>query len=40
MRSQFLAAEVEAAVMEMWRRLGLVVAVVADVEPMLVKNLT
>lgn len=39
-RSKFLAAEVEAAVMEMWRRLGMVVGVVADVEPMLVKNLT
>jgi 3-hydroxybutyryl-CoA dehydrogenase len=39
MRSRFLADEVEAAVLGLWRRLGLEVRVVADVEPMLVKNL-
>jgi 3-hydroxybutyryl-CoA dehydrogenase len=39
MRSKFLSAGVEAAVMGLWRRLGLAMRVVADVEPMLVKNL-
>jgi 3-hydroxybutyryl-CoA dehydrogenase len=39
MRSKFLSAEVEAAVVVLWGRLGLAISVVADVEPMLVKNL-
>jgi 3-hydroxybutyryl-CoA dehydrogenase len=39
MRSKFLSAEVETAVVAMWRRLELAMVVVADVEPMLVKNL-
>lgn len=39
MRSRFLSDEVEAAVMGLWQRLGLAMSVVADVEPMLVKNL-
>jgi 3-hydroxybutyryl-CoA dehydrogenase len=39
MRSKFLSAEVEATVVGMWGRLGLAISVVADVEPMLVKNL-
>jgi 3-hydroxybutyryl-CoA dehydrogenase len=39
MRSKFLAAEVEAAVLGLWQRLGLTMHVVPDVEPILVKNL-
>jgi 3-hydroxybutyryl-CoA dehydrogenase len=39
MRSKFLSADVEAAVMGLWQRLGLAMHVVPDVEPMLVKNL-
>jgi 3-hydroxybutyryl-CoA dehydrogenase len=39
MRSKFLSTEVEASVMELWRRLGLTMTAVRDVEPMLVKNL-
>jgi 3-hydroxybutyryl-CoA dehydrogenase len=39
MRSKFLSADVEAAVMGLWGRLGLAMHVVADVEPTLVKNL-
>ncbi len=39
MRSKFLNDEVEAAVIEVWNRLGVSVPVVEDVEPMLVKNL-
>ena len=38
-RSKFLSADVEGAVMGLWGRLGLAMRVVADVEPMLVKNL-
>jgi 3-hydroxybutyryl-CoA dehydrogenase len=39
MRSRFLSEEVEAAVLALWDRLGLVMTPVADIEPMLVKNL-
>jgi 3-hydroxybutyryl-CoA dehydrogenase len=39
MRSKFLSDDVEAAVLALWKRLGLVINVVADIEPMLVKNL-
>ena len=39
MRSKFLSADVEAAVLALWQRLGLTMHVVPDVEPMLVKNL-
>lgn len=38
MRSRFLSAEVEAAVVAVWERLGLALTVGVDVEPMLVKN--
>jgi 3-hydroxybutyryl-CoA dehydrogenase len=38
MRSRFLSVEVEAAVVAVWGRLGLELAVGVDVEPMLVKN--
>jgi 3-hydroxybutyryl-CoA dehydrogenase len=38
MRSRFLSAEVEAAVVAVWERLGVALAVGVDVEPMLVKN--
>lgn len=38
MRSRFLSEEVESAVMQTWVRLGLVMTVAQDVEPMLVKN--
>ncbi len=38
MRSKFLRDDVEEAVLELWRRLGLGISVVADIEPMLVKN--
>jgi len=40
MRSRFLSAEVEAAVVAVWGRLGLGLTVGVDVEPMLVKNLS
>lgn len=39
MRSKFLSDEVEAAVIGLWQRLGLAITAVADVEPMLIKNL-
>jgi len=39
MRSRFLSAEVEAAVVRVWGRLGFGLTVGVDVEPMLVKNL-
>lgn len=39
MRSKFLSDEVEAAVIGLWQRLGLAITMVADVEPMLMKNL-
>lgn len=38
MRSRFLNAEVETAVVAVWERLGLTLPVGVDVEPMLVKN--
>ncbi len=40
MRSRFLNADIEAAVVAVWERLGLPLSVGVDVEPMLVKNLT
>lgn len=40
MRSKFLSDEVEAAVIGLWQRLGLAITAVADVEPMLMKNLS
>lgn len=39
MRSRFLSSDIEAAVLDLWRHLGLGIDVVPDVEPMLVKNL-
>ena len=39
MRSRFLNADVEAAVVAVWERLGFRLTVGVDVEPMLVKNL-
>lgn len=40
LRSRFLAEEVEAAIVEFFSRLGVSPEVVADAEPMLVKNLS
>ncbi len=40
MRSKFLSDEVEAAVIGLWQRLGLAITAVADVEPMLMKNMS